>query len=348
MALTHDEKKEILEWRGKQYSLVKTADKTGHSETTVRKVIREAETQVSRLRAKGLGAKEIASDLDIPFPFVSNTIDKWDIHLKELEQLTNQTAEPKTFADFSERWDQFRKVQDLESAKKSLRQRVQQRLVNLQRLEQRLDGEGIADTDWHQRKELLEHQLADFVLQQVDNIDSQEALENLEEIAKEIEDQIGIFRVKYTAKLSKAKKLRLRQEKEQSNQLLEEKLKTLQTSTSVREQIKSIVLVKNETEASVIYEAMLQFAMENKIIDKLDNKELADKTWRIFTENIKEQRWGYLKNLANKFKSECDRTLLEIHVCPRCDVKLLPQLVAGKEVLHCPICGVSYPKMPSG
>ncbi len=46
MALSKDDKKEILELRGRLYSHRKIADRTGHSETTVRMVINEATGQV--------------------------------------------------------------------------------------------------------------------------------------------------------------------------------------------------------------------------------------------------------------------------------------------------------------
>jgi len=50
----------------------------------------------------------------------------------------------------------------------------------------------------------LEHQLTDFVLQHVGDVDSPEALENLEDIAREIEDQASLLCDEYVAKAREA------------------------------------------------------------------------------------------------------------------------------------------------
>ena len=78
MALTDDEKIEILELYGRGYSHRRIADKTNHSETTIRNVIKEAWRAVIKLKDDGLHVERIASQLDYSLAFVSRILRKYE------------------------------------------------------------------------------------------------------------------------------------------------------------------------------------------------------------------------------------------------------------------------------
>ena len=68
MALPFGDKKQILALKGQNYSDRKIASKTGHSETTIRKVIGEARGKI--LGLNDIGVDKIAEQLDYPLEFV--------------------------------------------------------------------------------------------------------------------------------------------------------------------------------------------------------------------------------------------------------------------------------------
>ena len=74
MALTIDEKKEILALYGKGYSQRKIVDKLGYSERTVGNVIRRAAEEIMRLKSQGMSAEQIATRMDYTIAFVEIAI----------------------------------------------------------------------------------------------------------------------------------------------------------------------------------------------------------------------------------------------------------------------------------
>ena len=107
MALTFSDKKQILTLKGQNYSDRKIASKTGHSETTVRKVIEEARGKIVGLN--DIGAEKIAEQLDYPLEFVKLILGRE----KQLD-----TIKPEEKSDVLANWKDFKDQQQLKYAKK--------------------------------------------------------------------------------------------------------------------------------------------------------------------------------------------------------------------------------------
>ena len=125
MALTVDETKEILELRGRSYSYRKIAEKTGHSENTVRKVIVQAEERVKSLAVGGLTGEQITSQLDYPLMFVASVIEKWQADQEKVnEPVDTEESKSSQKPDIKVEWEIFKKQQELERAKELLKEKV--------------------------------------------------------------------------------------------------------------------------------------------------------------------------------------------------------------------------------
>ena len=152
MALTSDEKKGILELRGRFYSYRKIAHETGHSETTVRKVIGEAEERVVSLRGEGLERNQIVKQLDYLLVFVSNVTYKASILKAEVIPAEAEIKQPPWRPDFQADWDEFKRHQALEIAKEELQERVNDLMEDLEEGERQLNDKQIGAVAWRKRK----------------------------------------------------------------------------------------------------------------------------------------------------------------------------------------------------
>ena len=108
MALSKDDKKEILELRGRLYSHRKIADRTEHSETTVRMVINEAMCKVIALVSDHLALDKIAERLGYPLTFVETVVAKLQTKSKK-EPEARLEGNGKNSKD-SRSWNVLRKV----------------------------------------------------------------------------------------------------------------------------------------------------------------------------------------------------------------------------------------------
>ena len=106
MALTVGDKKEILVLKGQNYSDRKIATKTGHSETTIRKVIEEARGKITGLH--DIGAEKIAEQIGYPLKFVQLTMER--------NQQKNE-IEPGAKSNILADWNNFKERQNLNDAK---------------------------------------------------------------------------------------------------------------------------------------------------------------------------------------------------------------------------------------
>lgn len=342
MALTPDEKRGILELCGKGYSYRKIYEKTKHSETTITKVIREAEGQVVRLRVEGLGAEQIASQLEYPLAFVSNVVDEQDTMLHKTRKVLAEPSEVLVKPDIKIAWSEFKRLQELQKAKKGLRQQATKLEDDLEQLETQLDSVGIADTAWRERKELLVEQLLEFIPQQIEGIDSEESLHNIESVVEEIKERIHALVEEYKPKLKEARELRSQQQKEHSDELLDQHISIPLFPGYVKKDIKRRFVITTEEEALIIADAMHQWALL-PIKYRRDEPEYQRRLWRTFVACVKEEGWDYLQRLADQYRKDFSAAMLEIDVCPHCQKKLIRQLANEREILFCISCGGSYP-----
>jgi len=300
MALTHDENKEILELRGRGYSLRKISDKTGHSENTIRGVIAESEERATELATKGLEAEQIASQLDYPLPFVRNVIDQRNVAPGKKLDVEAEVGEVVQRVEITTAFDEFESRQKLTIAKERLTKRIQWINELLRQLDKQLKDEEIDDNDWGERKQWLEQQLADFVSPRIDSIDSQESLSSLKEIIERIHKEAGSLLGEYRTKVKEARQLRLKEEKKRSNELLKRHIDIPLFPGYVKSFIKRKFVIKTDEEALMIADAMHEIALLI-IWYREENTEKEKLEWDNFVARVKEDGWEAIKIRATQY-----------------------------------------------
>jgi len=188
MALSKDEKKEILELRGRLYSHRKIADRTSRSENTVRKVIKEASEQVIVLASKDLAADKIAERLDFPLTFVDEVVAEWQTEPKKPLVASNQLEE----TAIGREWEGFKRGQQLERAKGKLRKQIEAIVSDLAQLDAQTRAEGILDDVWKDQRKSLDEQ-AGFALQKIEEIDSVESLFDLQNVVSKVAEASALL-----------------------------------------------------------------------------------------------------------------------------------------------------------
>ena len=307
MALTFDEKKEILELYGREYSQGKIGDKTGHSPTTIRKVINEAAEEVFKLKAEGLEPGQIGLQLDYPLAFIDIALKKHEEKQKEevkAEVKAEGTAEeiesPKKL-DVKTELREFQKKQEIEQRKERIRVRAIDSIDNLEVLENEYREEKVFDEAYDRRQKAIKKELRDFVLVKVDEIDSIKTISAFEHICEEISEKIVALFDEYDKKVDESKELRKNIEKKRSDQLLDKKIDIPLFPGFVKSQIKRMVLVRTDEEASIVHDAMTQFALY-MVSRGIESPERQQKIWPAFTKNVEESGWDYLRRQATMYR----------------------------------------------
>ncbi len=340
MALTIDEKTAILDMRARQYSHRRIAHETGHSETTVRKVLAEAQERVINLKAKGLETNDIAIQLDYPLPFVSIAVDKANTMRAEAEE-QGQTTQPPPSFDFKTEWEEFKRQQSLEIANEELQERAGELIDDLKNVESGLIKEKATSTDWRRRIGSLKKELTDFVLPQVTKADSKESLSALESIVEEIEHKVLSLYEEHQSRIKEIRSLRHRQEKELSDQLLDQQIDIPLFPQFLKKQVKDKFIVRNAEEALTVADALSQISLLVMKSSK-NSPQQEKKMWHMFTDIVKEGGWSYVKRMAAQYREDTERLLVSINVCPNCDSKMGRKRVGDEVVVICPSCGKRY------
>lgn len=126
MALTEEDKNEILELAGKGYSYRKITGKTGHGEKTVGKVVKKARREVIDLVAQDFDAEKIAKQLGFPLNFVNSAIEKWKSKQTKEERTESVTDQKIEAPDLETEWGEFKKQQKFENGKSELHGKAKQ------------------------------------------------------------------------------------------------------------------------------------------------------------------------------------------------------------------------------
>ncbi len=347
MALTFDEKKEILELYGRGYSQGKIADRTGHSPTTIRNVINEAAEEVVKLKAEGLEREQIAVQLDYPLAFIDIALkkhgEKQEGEVKaeiEAEGTAEEIESPKKL-DLKAELSEFQKKQEIEQRKERIRVRAIDLEADLEFDKKYYEKQEVFDIVYDASQKLIRKELKDFVLAKVDEIDSIEAISDLEHIVEEIVKKIDALSNKYDAKAKRLRKVHMDRDKARSNQLLDQRIDIPLFPQSMKEQVKEQFLVRNAEEASTVADALTRIAL--LIMDISHKKpEKEEEMWQTFTRIVKEGGWDYLKQMAAQYREDTERMLVSINVCPRCESKLTRKWVEDIVIISCPSCGKSY------
>lgn len=303
MALTNDDKREILELYGRGYSGRKIATKTGHSEVTVYKVIRLAKERIINVIEKGWRADQISSQLDYPESFVNRVIAESNVEHKEEEkdeleaEDTLEEIESSNELDVKVDWDDFQKDLEFEQRKDLIREKTNKFMKSLKLWEEHLGKRIVLDVEWGRRQKARESELANFVLDRLDDIDTLEILSDLESISEEIFGNINTLINEYKVKADQAEKAHIAQEKARqqaySDELLGSKINIPMFPDFVKDEVKKRFLVSSLWEASIVHDALAQMALD--IIQANDFKlKQDDETWQGFMSIIKEGGWNYL------------------------------------------------------
>jgi|GEM_PF-4097000 len=341
MALTSDEKKRILELRAGLYSYKKIADQTGHSETTVGKVITEATERVVSLRDEGLEKNQIVKQLDYPLVFVSNIIHKASTPKAEVIEAEAKPEETARRLDFKADWEEFKRQHALDIAREELQKRVNGLIEDLEEGERQLNDKKIEAVTWRKRGKAIKRELTDFVLQRIDEIDSDESLYEIESIVDEIDQKVTSLYEEIQRNIREVRELRHRRANKLSDQLQDEYIDIPLFPEFVKKQIKERFLVRNAEEALSVADALTQIALMIKRVSE-DNPVQEEKMWWSFADIVKEGGWSYLRRLAAKYREDYERLLVSIDVCLGCDGKLTRKRVGDKVIVNCPSCGRTY------
>jgi len=311
MALTFDDKKQILALKSQNYSDRKIAIKTGHSETTVRKVIKEAQGKIAALH--DMGAEKIAERLGYPLEFVKLAMEKE-------KQLGTIKREEKS--DVLATWKGFKEEQQLKYAKEKLEDKLIELSLALDGCESELASEDGADESWAEQRQILDEKM-NFLFEYLDEINSVEDFRLVQGTAvKEIYRAYNSLYEQYSVKIKRLQERRRRQEEEEENRRRKQeeenrrqrKLLTKQLLSkylnspmfperlrravpeSIKEFLVAFFTIENEEQALTAAKGLYRFAIP---IAKLENDtDFANVMWDTFRKNIKEKNGEYLLRLS--------------------------------------------------
>lgn len=351
MALTDDEKKEILELYGRGYSHRRIADRTDHSETTIRNVINEACREVVKLKDDGLQVEQIASQLDYPLALVSRILRKYEekqgekieaeVEAEVEPEVEVEVSEPPKKLDIKSEWNEFQKDLEIERCKEQIRKRAKESLYFLKDSGDYYKNEGIFDADCDTRQKAIREQLEDFVLVRVDEIDSTEDFSDLEKIYEEIEKKMNPLIEEYDKKASELIRTRKAKEKAYSDELLNSKIGVPMFPDFVKKEMKERFLVKDLEEASIVLDGLFQIALP--IITAKDlNPEKEDKMWQEAMGKVRDGKGPYLKQKAAEHNENFKKSLVNINYCPNCNSRLARKYVEGKTIASCQSCSKAW------
>lgn len=300
MALTNNEINEILELYGRSYSGRKIADKTEHSPVTIYYHIHQARERVINLITEGMDTAQILSQLGYPDLFVNRVIRETDSN-----RLTNEKDESKVEelaeeievsnkVDVKADWADFKNKKELEQHRENIKKKAREQIYFVQDSGEYFKIEGVHDETYYKWQRDVQQELKDFVLVKVDNIDSIEAISELERISESIYKKISVFIKKYDDKVL------VKREKKHSDQLLDKRINAPLFPEDVRDYIKRNFTVKNDSEASIVSRALFKWVFCKRIPG--NDKQKRDALWQEFFLLLKQGKWEFLSNLASKYQ----------------------------------------------
>ena len=258
----------------------------------------------------------------------------------EAEGTAEEIESPKKL-DLKAELSEFQKKQEIEQRKERIRVRAIELEADLEFDKKYYEEQEVFDIAYDASQKLIRKELKDFVLAKVDEIDSIEAISDLEHIVEEIVKKIDALSNKYDGKVKRLRKVRMCRDKARSNQLLDQKIDIPLFPQSMKEQVKKQFLVRNVEEASTVADALTRIAL--LIMDISHKKpEKEKKMWQTFTQIVKEGGWNYLKRMADYYREDTERMLVSINICPRCESKLTRKRVEDKVIISCTSCGKAW------
>lgn len=309
--LTSDDIKQILELYAKEYSNRKIWEKTGFRDNTIRKYISKFIEKVFLLKEEGLDEEQIASRLDCPVEGVYRALKKYEKNQREeieanieaeiVPELEIEVSEITNKVDIKKDWDVFRKDLEMEQRKGKIKSEAIESIDNLKYWEASFREERIFDVDFTKRQRAVRKEVEDFVLTKIDEIGSMESLSDLECIWEDISATIDALIEECDKKIIETRKTRKAREIRYSEQLLSKRINIPLFPEFVRDTIKNNFIVKNEAEASVVSDAMFEFAISTDIIGK--NSEGKERLWKSFMAIVKDDGKAFLEALSAGYRN---------------------------------------------
>ncbi len=311
MALTIDDKNSILVLCGRGYSVRKIHDATGHSDTTISKVIKEAGEEVLKLKVTIPEAKQIAERTGYPLAFIDSVLKKSEGKPKEKANTetesgdevgdeVNQDIASKEL-DFRAELANFQENQEIGQRKEKLRLEVVDLIDDLEYMQTEVREEGIVDAAYRNRLKAVKEELAGFVLKKLDEVDDTKGISDLEGIFKEINEKMVALREEHLSKIEKARPIRKVREKNLSDKLLDKEINVQGFPEVIQKQVKKQFLVRCGKEASMVGDALCWMAILIERDSKSDPK-VAVKMWQTFTETIRVLGWQYMVGMAVNYR----------------------------------------------
>lgn len=214
MALTHDEIIEILGLYARGYSGRKIAAMKGYSEVTIYGHVRLAKKRVFQLKETSMEAEQIAVRLDYPLTFVTLVLEEYEGKQREVPEAESETEteletemEPEVEAevdtkveievneaskklDVRKDWENFQKDSEIEKRKTKLRSYAKNDLVFLSESVIEYKNKGVFDQTYDDRQKMFRHEIEDFVLKYIDEVDTIEAISELEGVLEKITENL--------------------------------------------------------------------------------------------------------------------------------------------------------------
>lgn len=348
MALTKHDKTKILSLYGSGYSYDKIVDETGHSKTTIGGVIKDAKANVIHVKAEGLKEDQIAGQLEYPLDFVNKVVQQAGASPKAADKGVPAIQAPEeTDVDLKEAFAEYRKEQELEECKAKLCRQVDTQLRDLATLDEQLEDEDLKDPTWTEQKQKSESQLLEFVLPEVDEANSQNALAALKNIFEQIAEKVQALCHEYRQKVIEAVELRRQQGKKNSRELLDEAVHTPVYPDYVKKRIKRMVHVNTPDEASLVAKALIEFSLRMYVFGDISPQQ-EEKVWDVFFANVGKQGLDYIHELGKRHVRWYGDSIYYISECPHCKGKLTREVILGRIGLRCLSCSVSHPISPEG
>ncbi len=223
--------------------------------------------EVIKLITEGLEPEQIAVRLDYTLAFIDIALKKHEKKQMEegkaeveAEETTEEIESPKKL-DLKAELSEFQKKQEVEQRKERIRGRAAELIADLESDMKYYKEQEVFDMAYDTSQKLIQKELKDFVLVKADEIDSNEAISDLEHIIEEIAKKINAFPNKYDAKVKRLRKARMDRDKARSNQLLDQKIDIPLFPQSMKEEVKKRFLVRNEEEASTVADALNWIAL---------------------------------------------------------------------------------------
>ena len=195
------------------------------------------------------------------------------------------------------RFEAFKARQELEADKEKVRKQVGELLETLEEAQGMYEESGVSIKGWEEKRERLEGQLRDFLLAELERVNSEEELNALAQVLDRVDSDIVALWGGYEEKLAEQERLRQQREQEVSRRLLQERLDLGPLVPSwLAAAIADRLVVRNKAEAEMVSQAVSSYtAVHLGVLVKPENR---DRVWQEFLGCLDQEPWKFIRELA--------------------------------------------------